>query len=72
MNQKVNPAVAAALAAAVVLCLIFIGMKVFHGGVGGDTGSEGKAVIVKPSNPNDPKFTEHLPAGIGGGGMAGK
>ncbi len=72
MNQKVNPAVAAALAAVVALCLLFIGMKVFRGGGGGDTGSEGKAVIVRPSNPNDPKFTEHLPAGIAGGGMNGK
>ena len=68
MNQKVNPAVGVAVAVVAALILVFIGIKVFRGGGGSNGGSDGKAVIVKPSNPNDPKFTEHLPKGLAGGG----
>ena len=71
MSEKVNPAVGIAVAVVAVLIIAFIGIKVFRGS-GNDGGSEGKAVNIRPSNPNDPKYTEHLPKGIAGGGMGGK
>lgn len=63
MNQKINPIVATVIA---VITLIVVGvgaMMLF----GGDKSAE-KQVIVKPDNPNDPKFQPKLPAGMSGGG----
>jgi hypothetical protein len=68
MSQKINPVVAIVIAAVALIAVIFVGVKLM-GGSSNDGGSEGKAVVVKPANPNDPKFTEHLPKGIAGGGL---
>jgi len=67
MQAKISP-IAGIIIAVVVLCgILVVGVKMMGGK--SDGGSEGKAVIVRPDNPNDPKFTEHLPAGIAGGGI---
>ena len=65
MQAKVNPVIGIVVAVVVVCGILVVGVKMMGGKA--DGGSEGKAVVVRPSNPNDPKFTEHLPAGIAGG-----
>ena len=67
MQAKINPIAGILIAIVVVGGILVLGMKLMGGK--SDGGSEGKAVIVRPDNPNDPKFTEHLPAGIAGGGI---
>ena len=64
MTKKINPiGIAVGVVLIAVAIFVFMRSKDSYGPVG----SEGKAVIVKPDNPNDPKFTQNLPAGIGGG-----
>jgi len=67
MNTKVNPVVATVVAVVVLIGVVLVGMKMTGGSA--ESGSEGKAVIVNPKNPNDPKFTEHLPKNLGGGAL---
>ena len=67
MSQKVNPVAGVALGIVVLIGVIFLGVKLMGGRGGGNGGNDGTPVIVKPDNPNDPKFTEHLPPGIAGG-----
>ena len=69
MSQKINPVVAVVIAVVALIAVIFIGVKVMGGKADYKGGSEGTAVVVKPDNPNDPKFTEHLPKNIAGGGL---
>lgn len=65
MNQKISPVAAAVVAVVLVVGVLFVGGRMLKGASNG--GSEGEAVIVKPSNPNDPKFTQNLPSNIAGG-----
>lgn len=65
MKQNIHPAVVASVIAVLVLIAGVLMWKT------ATAPSETHPVVVKPANPNDPKFTEHLPKGIAGGGLNG-
>jgi len=64
VKDNVHPAVIGTVIAIIVVIIAVFGYKMLT------ADSPTNPVVVKPANPNDPKFTEHLPKGLAGTGSA--
>lgn len=65
MKQQINPVVGIVAVVLAVIGLVVIGIKVVN-----DSNSAAPPTIVKPSNPNDPKYNIPLPKGMAGTGSS--
>jgi hypothetical protein len=64
VKQNLNPVTATVLAVLAVVVLGLLGYRVFTA-----TGSSSlPQANPRPTNPDDPKYTPHLPKNVGGGG----